>query len=394
MRAIACRLLPGSKLNKRSPCHCCLRFRWSGAACRALVADHRDRAYYVDPVDGSYQADHPFDGDYRELYRALSSALANASKTPTKGEVEEMAAYLGIAERPALAWVAQQAVLAPLPEGWEEREGTEAASTADGGTQAVDGGKDEPAAVVLFYYDKKTGQSSREHPLDPTFRRLATIEAMRLDELVNAAALGERGEGPRMEAPDLEAMSWMHLADDENGQLYEYNWMTGKRVDLDLADEAAVAEVGADGGIEEVVASAGASDGAQVQAVPSVRDVHTGALRPAVSDAALEFDKLAADDQADDEGDSKAATPTPASLPPGARRMPLTTRSKSVRRSPLSRSASGNVKLPPLRSTQYVSHAEAVETLQSAVGAASAYVAGWARYALGSVTGAKGDDAK
>lgn len=90
---------------------------------------------------------HPLEKDYRALVRMMRGAL---KEDVTYNEVTQMAAYLGIpapSQEPLLMWIARQAVLAPLPAGWEERRDGQGAYYVDavsgacrsgGGAQCVD----------------------------------------------------------------------------------------------------------------------------------------------------------------------------------------------------------------------------------------------------------------
>ena len=79
----------------------------------------------------------------------------------SREEVVSMARYLSIdlKTEQRLLWIAKQAVNAPLPFGWEERDD--------------DGGQ-------LFYENSKTGMKSRQHPLDAIFRVLVHSERRKL----------------------------------------------------------------------------------------------------------------------------------------------------------------------------------------------------------------------
>ena len=65
---------------------------------------------------GESSWEHPFDEDYRDLAKRVRGAVSAAHGAP--------AGYLGIdpATEPRLLWIASQASVAPLPEGWAELE--------------------------------------------------------------------------------------------------------------------------------------------------------------------------------------------------------------------------------------------------------------------------------
>eukprot|EP00741_Cyanophora_paradoxa_P023722 tig00021616_g22913.t1 len=103
-----------------------------------------------------------FERDEREglrLLREASGGAAAAPKrvphggTPSATEIAQYGLYLGLKypEDAALVWVAEQAILAPLPEGWSEH--------------VAPGGK-------IFYYHEKTDTSQPEHPADGIFREM------------------------------------------------------------------------------------------------------------------------------------------------------------------------------------------------------------------------------
>jgi len=68
-----------------------------------------------------------------------------------KKEVEDYAAYLGIdpQQEPHYLWIAEMALMAPLPPGWTEN-------------------KDSSGNV--FFHNRSMGLNSYEHPLDPSFK--------------------------------------------------------------------------------------------------------------------------------------------------------------------------------------------------------------------------------
>ena len=96
---------------------CGVHLRW--VAFRLLVQDHRGEVVYVAPDTGKASYTHPLDRDYRALVRMMREAI---KEDVTFNEVTMMATYLGMepSNEPLLMWIARQAVLAPLPEGWEE----------------------------------------------------------------------------------------------------------------------------------------------------------------------------------------------------------------------------------------------------------------------------------
>ncbi|EKX52157.1 hypothetical protein GUITHDRAFT_54803, partial [Guillardia theta CCMP2712] len=66
-------------------------------------------------------------------------------------QVEDYAAYLGIdaQQEPEYLWIAEMALMAPLPPGWTEN-------------------KDSTGNV--FFHNRSMSLSSYEHPLDPAFK--------------------------------------------------------------------------------------------------------------------------------------------------------------------------------------------------------------------------------
>ncbi|KAK3261418.1 hypothetical protein CYMTET_29673 [Cymbomonas tetramitiformis] len=167
------------------------------------LEDHLGRTFYLNSVTSESRWDHPYDEDYQKLFEGLKQATGE--QVPTKDEVEEMGAYLGIdvLKEPRLLWIARQASLAPLPPGYRELE-------------------DENGHV--YFYDQETDESTREHPLDIIFKQLVEVERERLGEfsLVRAANVGMD-----------EARCPMQLTSDgTRAGAYIYDWITGEQTSL------------------------------------------------------------------------------------------------------------------------------------------------------------------
>ena len=121
---------------------------------------------------------------------------AGLSEPATMEEVLDMAGFLEIdpEAEPRLMWIAKQACLAPLPEGWAELE--------------------DPAGQA-YYYHAATDRSTRAHPLDATFQVLLKMERARLGKwsFSRAANIGLAED----EAP-------MRLLEADGSALYTYDW--------------------------------------------------------------------------------------------------------------------------------------------------------------------------
>eukprot|EP00741_Cyanophora_paradoxa_P007099 tig00001086_g6870.t1 len=88
------------------------------------------------------------DADHQDSARAVAHGGA-----PTATEIAQYGIYLGLKypEDASLVWIAEQAILAPLPEGWSEHVGPHG---------------------QIFYYHEKTDTSQAEHPADDVFRAM------------------------------------------------------------------------------------------------------------------------------------------------------------------------------------------------------------------------------
>jgi hypothetical protein len=123
-----------------------------------------------------------------------------------------MAAYLGLdpVQEPLLMWIARQAVVAPLPQGWSEK---------------------EDSSGVPYYEDSVTGDTQRHHPLDPVFKMLLTVERARLDKgefsFTRAGGLGSADS--RRAVMRLQEES--QPASGRAPQAYWYDWVGRKRVE-------------------------------------------------------------------------------------------------------------------------------------------------------------------
>lgn len=167
------------------------------------LEDHLGRTFYLNSVTSESRWDHPYDEDYQKLFEGLKQATSE--QVPTKEEVEDMGAYLGIdvLKEPRLLWIARQASLAPLPPGYRELE-------------------DDNGHV--YYYDQENDESTREHPLDIIFKQVVGLERERLGEfsLVRAANIGMN-----------EARCPMQLSSDgTRAGAYIYDWITGEQTSL------------------------------------------------------------------------------------------------------------------------------------------------------------------
>ena len=113
---------------------------------------------------GESSWEHPFDEDYRDLAERVRGAVSAASGAPAPKEkdVVEMAGYLGIdpATEPRLLWIASQASVAPLPEGWAELEDDQGGvyyydAVADASTRR---GSRRPSINILVFILYSTGE--------------------------------------------------------------------------------------------------------------------------------------------------------------------------------------------------------------------------------------------
>ncbi len=164
------------------------------------VEDHQGNVLYLNSPKGKAQYAHPCDEEYRGLFRALRAVL---SDPVSREEVVDMARYLGIdvKKEQALLWIARQAVVAPLPSGWAEKEDD------DGAT---------------FYECAEKGIISRRHPLDDTFKLLVSTERQKLgrDSLVRVGNTG------------TDESATMRLIKSDGSALYTYDWKTGEVTDV------------------------------------------------------------------------------------------------------------------------------------------------------------------
>jgi len=113
----------------------------------------------------------------RPARRPGGQSASDESETETDGDydehdkaVRECARYLGIhpqSER-HLLWIAEEALYAPLPDGWEEGE--------DNG---------DP-----YFHNKETGDTIWEHPMDPYYRDLVIKEREKGDASDDGSARG------------------------------------------------------------------------------------------------------------------------------------------------------------------------------------------------------------
>ena len=185
--------------------------------------DHTGRTFFYHAADGSFQYEHPYDADYIALYETMKAGLWEPA---TMEEVLDMAGFLGIdpEAEPRLMWIAKQACLAPLPEGWAELE--------------------DPAGQP-YYYHAATDRSTRAHPLDATFQVLLKMERARLGKwsFSRAANIGlAEGEAP------------MRLLEADGSALYTYDWCKKTR--------------GEEVGIPPILAEAAPAAAAAVTAAP------------------------------------------------------------------------------------------------------------------------------
>eukprot|EP00241_Pyramimonas_parkeae_P016394 CAMPEP_0114291370 /NCGR_PEP_ID=MMETSP0059-20121206/8450_1 /TAXON_ID=36894 /ORGANISM="Pyramimonas parkeae, Strain CCMP726" /LENGTH=457 /DNA_ID=CAMNT_0001412863 /DNA_START=24 /DNA_END=1397 /DNA_ORIENTATION=- len=163
------------------------------------LEDHLGKTFYLDSETNEAAWEHPFDEDYRMLYRSMRAALAY--EIPTKVEVYAMAKYLGIVpeHEPRMMWIAKQASIAPMPEAWEEKE-------------------DEAG---IYYHDVVNNITTRVHPLDDIFKLLVDLERSRPkgSSLFASANFGEdEGHAPTLLCRD-------------DGSTYIYDWVTGEEAD-------------------------------------------------------------------------------------------------------------------------------------------------------------------
>ena len=165
-----------------------------------ILEDHLGGVFFVSGDTGEATYRHPLEQDYRALARMMREALRG---TVTYNEVTVMAHYLGMepSKEPLLMWIARQAVLAPLPSGWEERQ--------------------DPRGP--YFFDTVTGSSQRAHPLDSVFRMLLHVERDRLKHsefsLVRCGGLGSADESRAL----------MKLQG-EGGEEYTFDWVSHQRV--------------------------------------------------------------------------------------------------------------------------------------------------------------------
>ncbi len=216
---------------------------------------------------------------------------AKASE-PTVQEISDYAEYLGLrpGEDGELLWIAEQALLAPLPEGWKEIEdhkGNVLYFNSDSGKaqyahpcdeeykgffqafkavisdlvsreeivemakylgidikteqsllwiarQCViaplpfDWEEKEDEGGKVFYENAKKGVTSREHPLDNIFRVLIVTERNKMNEK-SLVRVGNTGNKPSIE---------MRLIRSDGSALYTYDWTSGKVSDIQPLKQA------------------------------------------------------------------------------------------------------------------------------------------------------------
>eukprot|EP00873_Tetraselmis_striata_P026045 jgi/Tetstr1/446309/TSEL_033853.t1 len=187
------------------------------------VEDHLGTTFYLltdeDTGEVTTSWEHPYDEFYRQVFAGLK---ARQWDLITRNEMLEMAAFLGLdpSKHAPLMWIPQQAAIAPLPAGWEERHDDKG----------------------VFYVNEESGFSSRAHPLDVVFQTVASVERRRLEagefSLVRAAALGEAsGTGPSLA---------LRLVEEDGSAAYTYDWLRSRRVGDDGAPSSSATSPFAD----------------------------------------------------------------------------------------------------------------------------------------------------
>mmetsp|Transcript_24906 Transcript_24906/g.78854 ORF Transcript_24906/g.78854 Transcript_24906/m.78854 type:complete len:305 (-) Transcript_24906:260-1174(-) len=162
-----------------------------------LMQDHTGEYFYFNEEENDSIWEHPWDFEYKRLFLQMRQRLWDPV---TREEVEEMAAYLGISssEEAKLLWIAKQAVVAPVPEGWAEAE-------------------DENGDP--FFYESETGTAMRTHPLDQTFRQLLAHERSKLGTFSFAAAGCNGLDDSKVP---------MRLANEDASEFYTLDWVRAK----------------------------------------------------------------------------------------------------------------------------------------------------------------------
>lgn len=154
----------------------------------------------------------------RRLAEARALALRAERANPTGDAVADMALWLGLdpageADEAAM-WVAEEALTAPLPQGWETATVPLPAAPlpARRGTQvgAARAAPQAPGSVAYFYRVDDDGQaiagsSQWEHPLDGYYRALARRAKEELGPAVQASAATPRQAQPPQPPPQARA---------------------------------------------------------------------------------------------------------------------------------------------------------------------------------------------
>ncbi|WZN61498.1 centrosomal protein [Chloropicon roscoffensis] len=222
------------------------------------------------------------------------SAKPSEGEEPTMQEVSDYAEYLGLrpGEDGELLWIAEQALLSPLPEGWrevEDHKGNVLYLNGETGDAQYDHPCDEEykglfhafkgvlADIVsreeivemarylgidtrkeqsllwiarqcviaplphgweeredeakggAYFYNGKRGATSREHPLDGIFRVLVSTERKKMSEKSLVRA-GNTGGKDGVQ---------MRLVRSDGSALYTYDWITGEVTDVHPLNGAA-----------------------------------------------------------------------------------------------------------------------------------------------------------
>ena len=193
-----------------------------------ISEDHLGRAFYINTETGESSWEHPFDEDYRDLANRMRPVLSveGGVSPPKESDVLAMAAYFGIdpSVEPRLLWIASQASVAPLPEGWAELED-------DSG---------EP-----YYYDAVADASTRQHPLDEMFRAVLAMERSRVDGRAGASLCSRANCGSDM------GRALMRLTSEEGSEEMVYDWVARKRAAPEQPDRPGVGGTGETAGVRD-----------------------------------------------------------------------------------------------------------------------------------------------